>query len=191
MRSILRASVLLGCVLAVACGGQTTSSTTSPSTRVSGTVAGGSVPADDSVALFGTDTKSAVTLTYAGAVVSNVTGICGVLQGRGNPPNATTLVILTGAAGTTPRTGSFAIGTSLDGETATVGYAAHDGACNDTTNETASSGTVVITRADSERVSGTFDASFASGDHLTGAFDAPVCAVDLFDAGPSSPCGTQ
>ena len=173
---------------AAACGGST-SSTTGGSSEVSGTAGGAPALATDSIALFGTQSVGAVPVAYAGAILTNLNGTCGVLQRKGNPASATAITVLVATRNPSVALGTYPIG-NIAGTNAEVGYSAESATCMTTVNEKATGGTITITHADGTTVSGSFDATFPSGDHLTGNFSSAVCAVDVTQGSSTAPCGS-
>ncbi len=67
-----------------------------------------------------------------------------------------------------------------------VQFANYDATCGSPSGESASSGTVTITRNDGTGIVGSFDVML-NADHATGTFNAPPCTPGTADGG-SSPC---
>jgi hypothetical protein len=185
-------SLFCACAAALlACGGSTTTlgSGSQGTSSVSGTAGGTPVPNTDQIGVSGTQVVNGATVAYVGVVITNVPGVCDVLQRHGNPPSATVLAVAVSEAGSTVSPGTYTIGTQLV-TAATADYAAQNASCQETLSEAATGGTVTLTAASSALVEGSFDVTFASGDHLSGSFSAPICNVDIFANNTPSPCGS-
>jgi hypothetical protein len=199
MRALLSIASIAACCFAIAACSGTTTGVGGASTSVSGTVGGKPVATTDSAGLVGTLSGTGSRATYAGVIVVNKAGVCGLLQGNANPPNATslTLVVATGSVNTPPPVG---VGTYTISATppppdangnvtqASASFSAQDQSCNKTTSLTAQSGSISIKSVSGSDISGSFDVMFPSGDHLTGSFSAPVCNVDISTLKTTTAC---
>jgi hypothetical protein len=171
-----------------ACGGSTSGNGTS--NGVQGTVNGTPVSVTDSMAITGPQTVAGVTAQLVGAFLTNVNGVCGVLQRKGNPPNVDMIALSVSTAGASIPPGKYPIGYS-NGFAGEVAYTADNSMCKTTTNETATTGSITITQVTSTIVEGSFDATFMNGDHLSGNFSAPLCPLTLQQiVDDRSPCGS-
>jgi hypothetical protein len=181
---------LAGAGVMAACGGSTsTLGSGGGSSSVTGTAGGTALATVDQVGLVGTEVSDGQNVAYAGVALTNVAGTCGVLQRHGDPPNAQVLTLVVGTTGTTVTPGTYTVG-STSSSTASVQYDAQDANCVQTTDETASGGTVTLAVVSGSQVEGNFDVTFPGGDHLTGTFTAPVCSVDVFSNTSTSTCGS-
>jgi hypothetical protein len=174
-------------IAGAACGGATTSD--SGSSAVTGTAGGAPVRVTDSVGLIGTESVGGIPVAYAGALLTNLSGACGLLQRKANPASATGITLVVATRNPAVRPGSYPLA-NANGTDASVAYFADNAMCATTANEKATSGTITITQADAATVAGTFDATFANGDHVAGSFSAPVCAVDVSQLSSNAPCGS-
>lgn len=125
-------------------------------------------------------TLSAKDATYAPGssnfvILGDFTGICAL----GNDLKASSNVLVFDFYGTAPAPGTIQVGAALD-----VQFAEYNQTCNSPAGESASSGSVTITKADSCGVEGTFDVTLNS-DHVTGSFTAPTCSLQP-DGGASA-----
>lgn len=177
---------------AAGCGG--TSSGGGPASTVTGQAGGQAVPTTDTVAVNVTQTLStstgSVTETSLEVAILNVANTCGILQRHGLPASTTAL-----SFGVTTRAASIPAGTYSIGQTGAfqtvAAFGTTDASCQTKTNETATSGTVILTSVSATTVAGSFDVKMDNGDHLTGTFDAPVC--NFTPLPPNSPqpvCGS-
>jgi hypothetical protein len=174
-------------VAAVACGGQTTAPSGPGSATVDGTVEGQVVPTNAAVGLYSLESEYGGTRVLTGALVTNVTDACTVLQHHGNPAGASSLIAAVVATGNTLPTGTYTISATAN-PSASVFYGVENDACTETTSEQASSGTVTLSAISQTLIAGSFDATFANGDHVTGTFSAPVCDFSVAADGGTGPC---
>jgi hypothetical protein len=181
-----RAASFLFLVVGAACGGSTSANGT-----VDGTVNSTPVTVTDSMGMTGPQTYAGVTAQVVAAFLTNVSGICGVVTRRGNPPNLDMIgVSVSSSSAASIPPGTYPLGYA-NGMAAQVSYTSADAMCQTTLNEIAKSGSITITQVTSATVDGSFDATFASGDHLSGKFSAPVCPVTLEQiVSIDSPCGS-
>jgi hypothetical protein len=168
-----------------ACGGSVSANGT-----VDGAVHGAPVTVTDSMAITGLQTYGGATAQFVGAFLMNMSGACGIVERKGNPPNIKIIGVSVAASAATIPPGTYRIGYE-NGIGTEVSYTSDDSTCRTTVNETANSGSVTIKQVTSTTVDGSFDATFANGDHLSGDFSAPVCPVTLAQATTNmSPCGS-
>jgi hypothetical protein len=181
---------LAGAALLAACSGSTsTLGGGGGSAAVNGKAGGTAVDAVEAVGLVGTQMENGTTASYAGVAITNIAGTCALLQRHGNPKNAQALTMEVVGTGTSIAPGTYAVG----GQTtpfASAAFDAQDATCTSTTNEQATSGSVVLTAVSSASIDGSFDLTFPGGDHLTGSFTAPVCKYDLTSTSGTSACGS-
>ena len=178
-----------GSLALAACSGSVTSS--GPSASVQGTAAGQTVTVNDDIGLVGTMSAGGAHQSYAGVLLTNKAGTCGIIQSNTNPASvsALSLLVAISSAGTPPAVGpgTYAIndGTAqppdANGNVTVAGaaFVVNDASCVKVTDEKASAGTITISSVTSGMVTGHFDVTFPAGDHLTGDFSSPVCSVDL------------
>ena len=156
--------LLVGCaataVVGVACS-SSSSGPEAPGNDVRGTMAGRSLDAKDSLSYTdGTSTFIAI---------GDYPAMCTFVTARKSLSNVLVLDIGMSAL----KAGTFKLG----GDTAvSAQYAFYDLSCNSPSGESASTGSVTITRADANGAAGTFDVTM-NGDHVTGSFNAPTCAA--------------
>jgi hypothetical protein len=148
-----------------ACGTSTSAPPgSSGSGSVSGTLLGKTFSAVDAASFTNSGTVT--------VVLSDASGICGDLMATAVKPNSSALVIsLPGAVNGMKYTG------------VNVQFAEFDATCNSPSGESGS-GTVTITAASANALSGTF-ALFLNSDSITGSFVAPTCAPGSNDASTS------
>jgi hypothetical protein len=163
MAILFRSGVFVALQAVVVCG-VACSSSSSSNNAVMGTVGGESVSVVDQVAFatgspIGSETQINLT-NYAGA--------CAVAQ-QGDQEGSS--VIKIHMVGFPPPLGANPISDTVDAE-----YKTFDATCNTAAKSEATAGTITVTVASENEVSGTFDLTFADG-HLTGSFDAPTCTV--------------
>jgi hypothetical protein len=168
-----------------ACGGSV-----STNGAVDGAVHGAPVTVTDSMAITGLQTYGGATAQFVGAFLTNMSGICGILERKGNPPDIKIIGVSVATTAASIPPGTYRMGYE-NGFGTQVAYTSDDSTCRTTVNETATTGTVTIKQVTSTTVDGSFDATFSSGDHLSGDFSAPVCPVTLEEAASNmSPCGS-
>jgi hypothetical protein len=139
-------------------------------------------------------------LTELDVALSNVAGLCGASSYSASTAILEITLLLTSTNGS-PAVIDQPVVLSIDNAMTLVSYLAQPGSqCNTFTStdnngsestmttfavfESATSGTVTITKADATGVTGSFTAVFASGDTLSGSFDAPACSKPV----PSNGC---
>jgi hypothetical protein len=124
--------------------------------------------------------KDAVYVPPAGSgsgylAITDFTGTCAVVKQNANKKNSNVLVfVFTGPAAAT---GMRSVGPMLD-----VQYAQYDAMCSSAMGESATSGSITITKADMCGLVGTYDVTLGN-DHVTGTFTAPTCAAGEPDGG--------
>jgi hypothetical protein len=181
---------LAGAALVAACGGSTsTLGGGGGSAAVNGKAGGTAFDVVEAVGLVGTQTDNGTTASYAGVAITNIAGTCALLQRHGNPKSAQALTMEVIVTSSSVVSGTYAVG----GQTApfaSAAFAAQDATCTTTTDEQATSGSIVLTTVSAATVDGTFDLTFAGGDHLTGSFTAPVCNYDITSTSGTSACGS-
>jgi hypothetical protein len=161
-------------------------------TSFSGTIAGQPVPTTDEMAAVQTMSHGSGAVSYTALAFTNIPGICGFLQRHENPANATALAIevqvlsTSGPAPSNP-TGTFPVLGGTGSALATVRYVVQDAHCQQTTADTAWSGSVTITQSDGSVVAGSLEVNFPNGDYVSGSFSVPVCTGDLFT---TTTCGS-
>lgn len=156
----------------------------SGSASVTGTIQARAIPAQDAVGLSSVAMNGSMVESAVGAVITNVTGACSVLQNHGNPPDASTLIVAVAADSSSVAPGTYDI--VSQGFGATASYALQDQNCLTVVSENASSGTVTISSVGSS-VNGSFDLTFGA-DHITGTFSAPVCVYTPVTDGGAAMC---
>ncbi len=187
-----RVALLVGVLFAVpaACSSPSSGQTdVVTSTSVKGTYAGQAVSTAETIGLYGVNTAAG---TYAGAIITNIVGVCDLFKSAVNPvsgpdrPNVRSLnvrvVPITAAGSNSPvPAGTYSVRGDNGGKFfVSVGFEATDANCaNESITSDASDGTVDLVSVSPTLVTGRFDATFPSGDHLTGQFYAPVCDFDL------------
>jgi hypothetical protein len=181
---------------------------------VTGTFAGMTLNVQSAIAgtttgaLFGSALPNVV-VTEIG--LSSVANACNLVAstGVGGFRNSQTLSMALASNGS-PAPGTYEIvysGNGVDASTTAPAVAANatinvwDATCNESVDEVALRGSIVVTRATSTEIAGTYDLMFgslsdlgdaAASDHLTGSFDATYCAplttkLGMPDAG-AAPC---
>ena len=136
------------------------------SASVNGTMLGVTLSAKDAIYAPGSSNF---------VIVGDFAGLCAL----GNDLKASSNVLVFDFYGTAPAPGTVQVGAALD-----VQFAEYDQTCGSPAGESASSGSVTITKSDSCGVEGTFDVTLNS-DHVTGSFTAPTCSFQS-DGGASS-----
>src|ERR1019366_3597056 len=153
----------------------------SGSASVTGTVSGNSIPTSDTIGVRGTTTDNGPLQPVAGALLTNVGNVCGILQNDGNPASSQVLdVRVVGASGDVT-TGTYMLN-GPGGIGGAVSLLLQDQSCNPTLHSTATQGSGTLTPASSVTVAGSFDVTFPTGDHVTGTFSGPVCTFNTLDA---------
>jgi hypothetical protein len=170
----LASSLIVVSALVAACGGDPKSGPGSTCTdagtaSVSGTLLGNAFAARDAVA-FPTGASSGF------IIVTDFSGACTYVGTT--DAKASSNVISFDFAKTAIAAGTF------DTTSVEVQYAQFDAKCSSPQGESASSGSVTISSADSKTVTGTFDLVFSS-DHVTGSFTAPLLAQAATSSAPS------
>jgi hypothetical protein len=186
MRRRMGAALAAG-ALAMACGGKTSGTAGGATVSIEGSIDGETVAATDAVGLYSVASEYGDTRVATGVLVSNLSGVCAVLQHHLDPAGASSLVVSVVATGNTIATGTYPVSATAD-PSASVFYGVQDADCGQSTSVQASGGTVTLATIDSTTIAGSFDVRFASGDHLTGTFSAPVCDFTLDTDGGSSTC---
>jgi hypothetical protein len=144
-------------------GGMTDSGncgTIASSATVTGTLLGTTLTAKDAIAT--------VTGSSHFIIIGDFAGICS-LKDMELKASSNLLVFDYFAA-------AFPVGMKSTGPMLNVQYAFYDAMCGSPKGESASSGSVTITKSDGCVVEGTFDVTL-NNDHVTGSFKAPWCAM--------------
>jgi len=175
----LSASTLL--TLLLACGHSSGGSGGSGSASVTGTVSGTAIPTNDTIGVRGTTLDNGSVQPVAGALLTNVGNLCGILQNGGNPASSQVLDVRVVAASGDVTTGTYMLN-GPGGIGGAVSLRAQDQNCNSTFQSTATQGSVTLTTVSSTTVAGSFDVTFPTGDHVTGTFSGTVCTFNTLDA---------
>ena len=177
MRKGILAAALFVCG---ACGG---GSSSSGSATVNGNIGGQPMAAQDAVSNVLTSGSN----SQGFILITNASNTCGKLAASQQPKNAKAIAVgiatQTGTSYAAPAaTGAYTVYNSSNIGTASgnvvVGeYVATDALCNNIASIEASSGTVTLTRVDSNGYAGTFDITFSDLSHATGSFTANKCTA--------------
>jgi hypothetical protein len=183
--------------LLAACGNGT--ATESAFATVHGTITGHIVPTTDAISSVATTSFSqngtTETSTTALIFITNESDTCGVVSGRHNPPNATTLNLIVSANGGSIQPGKYLVGggytpvQSAYWQTS-ASFAIEDASCNATTTAQATEGWITVTTISSSVIEGSFDITMSYADHLTGTFQAPICPGFSIVGGTPVKCGS-
>jgi hypothetical protein len=183
-RGLGLAGALLAAFSFLACSGSTTTIGSPGNSSVSGTVSGQPVATVDTVGLSGTELENGVTVSYVGAVITNLPGTCATLQSAMNAPNVTALTMVV-AAVEAVAPGTYAVTTeamAAMGETAQAAealYVADDSSCQATSQVQFDGGSITLTNVSASLIEGSFSLTSGAGAPVTGQFSAPVCPVDI------------
>jgi len=183
--------ILVAAVVAMSCGGGSSSSGTSQGTATfSGTIRGNTMTPHDASAAVVSFSANGVPGKAAVIAITSASGICSQLT-SGKEPKSTQYLVLTPfkiqpdfSAVPPPAPGVYTVG-ALSIENAVAVFSGTDSACgvNLASAARATSGQVALT-AVGNRYTGSYQLTFDFGDSVSGTFDAPVCAnVDISQAG--------
>ncbi|MBS2030982.1 MAG: hypothetical protein JST54_23975 [Deltaproteobacteria bacterium] len=151
--------------------GGSTSGTSAGSATVTGTILGASFTPQDAI--------SEVSSSSTFVVLTSYSGVCALAMADPNASKAnSSTLVFDFSGGATAR--AFSAPNDVDAQ-----FANFDATCGSPSGESASGGTVTVTRADATGIDGTFDLFMdsATTGHITGTFSAPTCAAPASDGG--------
>ena len=160
--------------LLLACGGHSSGTTGSGSASINGTVSGQALATSDTIGVSGTTTDNGPVQPVAGAIITNVGNVCGILQHDGNPASSEVLYVRVVGASGVVGVGKYMLN-GAGGVGGAVSLLVQDQSCNPTVQSTATQGSITLTTVSSSTIAGSFDVTFPTGDHVTGTFSGPIC----------------